>query len=462
MVDEKRLDVILRKPEVRLLAATQGVAHESISNDTLPVYSARACFTEETALALLVEDRKRLTLPEDDDKMLTPERLEKGIDGTLRETSGRGHGAVLDHSSFTFQIEDIPRVVTLQLCQPQYLMHLQQSLRRATASRGFYLPESISASPFLDRVVSTLDDAFALYDEMSAAGIPGEDARFVLPLYTKTNIVTTGDARELMNLHHMSRQEHMPTIVKDTVEDMIAKASDIAPHLMKERANNYEPLAWLPSCQLFAPENQNMRGLILMQGDDTTRMLGYAGIPMSEEAIRRAVEERNKADLANLKHIHFTFLAKMSLACLHQAIRQRTWDQSVESIYDAAGRGAFVTPPSVKAREDYRSRYDDMNKKMLGLYHVLVSDGVPQQDAIGVVSHALDVYDLIHINGWNAIHSIGKRTCTEAQWEIRHIAKEMARNIEKENPALGKYAKPQGITYGHCPEKKSCGLCAKK
>jgi thymidylate synthase (FAD) len=462
MVDEKRLDNILREPSVRILAAVQGVAHENLDNDTLPVYSARACFEEETALGLLVTERRRLDLPEGDSRKLTREKVEKGLEGTFRETSGRGHGAVLDQSSFAFQIEDAPRIVTLQLCQPQYLMHLQQSLRRAKADRGFYLPESIRASPFLDKVVSALDEAFALYEEMSAAGIPGEDARFVLPLYTKTNIVTTGDARELMHLHHMSRKESMPAIVRHTIDKMIEEASVIAPHLMKERANNYEPLAWLPSSQLFAPSNLTMRAMVQENGKDKARLLNYGGIQISEEGIRRAVDERDEAELANLKHLHFTFLAPMSIACLHQAIRQRTWDQSVETVYDAAARGSFVVPPSVKAREDYRSRYDIMNNKMLGLYHVLVSDGVPQQDAIGIVSHALMVYDLIHVNGWNAIHSIGKRTCTEAQWEIRAIAKEMARNIDKENPALGKYAKPQGITYGRCPEKKSCGLCTKK
>jgi thymidylate synthase (FAD) len=463
MVDAKRLEMILRKPEVQVLACMQGVKHHELDSDSLPAYAARGCFAEETPLALLLGDLERLGLPEGDDNRLTPEKLEKGLEGTFRETSGRGHGAVLDQDCFTFQLEDVPRIATLQLCLPQYLMHLQQSLRRAKADRGFYLPESIRDSHFLDRVISALDKAFAFYEEMQSAGVPGEDARFVLPLYTKTNIVTTGDARELMHLHHMSRKEHMPAIIRQTVEDMIAKVSALAPHLMKERANNYEPLAWFPSSQLFALENRTIADLV--QGNSvpaSTLMLKYAGIPMSEEAIDRAVRERDEAELANLKHVHFTFLSPMSLACFHQATRQRTWDQSVESIYDAASRGSFVVPPSISRRDDFKPRYDDMNKEMLDLYNELVAGGVPRQEAIGVVSHALVVYDLIHVNGWNAIHAIGKRTCTEAQWEIRSIAKEMAKNIDDENPALGKYAKPQGITYGRCPEKKSCGLCTKK
>jgi thymidylate synthase ThyX len=68
----------------------------------------------------------------------------------------------------------------------------------------------------------------------------------------------------------------------------------------------------------------------------------------------------------------------------------------------------------------------------------------------------------MHINGWNAIQSIGKRTCKTAQWEIRRIAKEMARQIGEVAPEIGRFSKPQGILYGHCPERENCGYCEKK
>jgi thymidylate synthase ThyX len=462
MVSDERLAKMGEHPDIKVLACLKGVDDVRIGVDSLPVYAARGCFEEKTPLDLFLEDMSRLALPAEEDG-LTPEKFERRLEGTFRETSGRGHGAVLDQSFFVFQAEDIPRIATLQLCLPQYLMHLQQSLRRAKADRGFYLPGSIRQSSLIGKAVAALDSAFVFYGEMQAAEVPGEDARFILPLYTKTNIVTSGNARELMHLHNMSRKGHMPSVVRETVDDMISKVMALAPHLMAERANNYEPLAWLPSSQLFAPANRTIADLV--QGKNvpaSTLMLDYSGIPVSEAAIERAVRGRDEAELANLKHIHFTFLAPMSLACFHQATRQRTWDQGVESIYDAAARGDFVVPPSIAKRDDLKGRYDEMTMRLMALYNELVSSGIPKQDAIGVVSHALLVYDMIHVNGWNAIHSIGKRTCTEAQWEIRGIAKEMARNIDRENPALGKYAKPQGVTYGRCPERKPCGACTGK
>ena len=98
---------------------------------------------------------------------------------------------------------------------------------------------------------------------------------------------------------------------------------------------------------------------------------------------------------------------------------------------------------------------------MFGIYHRLIEEGTSQQEAVGIIPHSLAVYDLIHMNGWNVIHSMAKRTCDKAQWEIRAKSKTMAKLIRKDDPVLGEYARPQGLIYGKCPERKPCGTCDK-
>ncbi len=439
---------IFEKPNVILTEWLQNP--EGRDSEEIAVYGALGCFEEKTALQLFEEDKARLSGGQ------VKEKLER----IFRETSGRGHGSVLDQSCFTFVIENVPRLVTLQLCQPQYLMHLQQSLRRATADRGFFIPDAIKNCEFLDEVVELLYEAFRLYEEMGNAGIPGEDARFVLPLYTKTNIQTTGNARELMHLDGMSRADHIPSVIQETVEAVMSLLRSIAPRKFKDRGMNYEVSTLYPAAQLFAFENKTLKNVIAQYGKADVNLVSKADFPLTEEGVKKAVAERDEAEFANLKHVHYTFLTKMSLSCFHQAIRQRTWDQSVESIYDAVGRGEFVVPPSIQ-RSDFSSKYEDLNSKLLELCKKLVANGVPQQEAIGVVPHSLTIYDLIHINGWNAIHSIGKRTCTQAQWEIRNLANAITKSIRKTNPVLGTYVYPQGVIYGECPERNSCGTCEK-
>ncbi|MBS3075624.1 FAD-dependent thymidylate synthase [Candidatus Pacearchaeota archaeon] len=373
------------------------------------------------------------------------------------ETSGKGHGAVLDQSEFLFSIDNLTRASTLFLCAPQYASHLQQSLRRATAQRGFHLPKILEETS----AEEIMNQQFGLYEKMQSSGIPAEDARFILPLYTKTAIQTKIDARELMHLHSMAMQKGVPEEVKDTVEQMVKQASEVAPRLMKNRGANYEVLAWMPSSQLFAEYNRTIENLINQNfiggiPPERVTLLYHAGIDMTDNSVYRAVMERDEAELANMKHYHFSFLALMSIASFHQATRQRTWDQSIQTIRDALKRGYCVIPPSIQGTK-FEEAYKELNERTLKIANSFNNN----PEYLGIIPHSLKVYDLIHINGWNAVHSIGKRTCTEAQWEIRSVARDMASHIKRVSPEIGKYSVPQGKIYGKCPEKKPCGLCYK-
>ncbi|MFH1425495.1 MAG: FAD-dependent thymidylate synthase [archaeon] len=396
---------------------------------------ARGCFSEKCSADIHFDEARR------NDYEARKEKI-------FAETSGRGHGAVLDQSGFVFSLDNLTRASTLFLCGPQYGSHLQQSLRRATAERGFHFPEGLN-----EEARAIMESQFKLYDEMQEAGIPAEDARFILPLYTRTTIQTLWNARELMHLDSMSKREGVPSEVRDTVKQMIGLAKEVAPRLMADRDENYEPLAWMPSSQLFAGENKTIENLA-EACDEEVALLDHSRVPMSDMAVKMAVSERDEAEIANLKHYHYSFLARMSLAAFHQATRQRTWDQSVQTLRGALARGDYVIPPSIELG-DFEERYRYLNGRAMDFAFDRLSD----PDALGVLPHSLQVVDLIHVNGWNAIYSIGKRTCEKAQWEIRGIAQKMAGLIKGVSPEVGQFAIPQGITYGRCPERESCGEC---
>jgi len=421
----------------------------------LSTAGALGCFEEKSSIQLMEELQ-----------ILSKEQRLKRERAVLKNSFGKGHGSVGDQSCFIFSIEDLPRAATLQLCLPEYLAHLQQSLRRAKADRGFYLPEVIKNSGFGDRTKNIMSRSFELYDKMSRAGIPGEDARFLLPLYTKTNIQTLVNARELCHIWLMSQDYMVPPVVKAVVDGMMSLAKEEAPDLFEDFGFNYERLSWYPSSQLFAENNETLNQLIRKNGDTIEKAIlldKMSPIAITPEILKRAVRDRNEAELSNLKHVHFEFLVPMSLACFHQATRQRTWNHSVEAIYDAIkeiSKERMVIPPSIK-NSSFASEYEHQHWSMMVLYKTLVKNGIPAHEAIGVVPHSLKIYDWVHINGWNAIHSIGKRTCSESQWEIRFAAKKMAQTIKEVIPAFRDWAEPQCITYGKCPEVKDCGYYKK-
>jgi thymidylate synthase (FAD) len=435
--------------KVELVGVLSHPENDSWSPDDYPVVGAMGCFAEESSSNIhkryFVDREPYVVGKEENRHELDWDQIKELI---MMETSGRGHGAVTDQANFTFSIDNLSRASTLFLCGPEYASHLQQSLRRATAERGF-VPVEDSKGNYLMAL------QFALYGRMAEAGVPIEDARIILPLNTKTTIQTSWDARELTHLRSMADRMNISSEVKDTVSQMYDAAYRAAPKTMAEREKNLEVLAWFPSSQLFARSN-----LIMERVADAGKgmeFLGYSiGNRMTGEEIERAVRDRDEALLANLKHYHFSFNIPMSLMSFHQATRQRTWNQSVEPLGHAVDRGVYVTPQSIvdKGFGEFYQRLMEESLKYVNSYR-----GNPEIQ--GIVPHGLEVYDAIHVNGVNAIHSIGKRTCKTAQWEIRAVANYIAREIREVMPEIGKFSKPQGIIYGTCPERENCGACGR-
>ena len=64
------------------------------------------------------------------------------------------------------------------------------------------VPGSLTDAPadLRDRFVTEMDDSLAFYGEMLEAGIPGEDARFVMPNATRTNLIMTANLRSLIHM----------------------------------------------------------------------------------------------------------------------------------------------------------------------------------------------------------------------------------------------------------------------
>ncbi len=438
-------------PKVELVAVLRGVnSFEGLGADDIAAYAARGDFAFESSAELVQIDREK-------------DQIGKKTKGVVARSFGKGHGSVGDQSAFVFSIKDLTRAATLQLCLPEYLEHEQQSLRRVQAKRGVYFPPALKNSSFEAKARETLEKSVLLYKDMAGIDlpedkregcVPEEDARYVLPLLTRTNITTKGNARELIHLKTMNEQGEAPSYVKDVVSSMHDEAKAVAPNLFARGQMNYETLAFWPSQILYASENRTLNQIIEKHGGDKASFVEYE---MPEESVRRAVEERREEELANLKHVRdgrrmAGYLFPISLAGFHQTIRQRTWHHSCESVYDAAARGSVKLPKTIKD-SDWKDKYMEQCDEMIGLYRELATT-VPRSEAVGIIPHATMLYDFIQIDGWNAVHAIGKRTCLEAQWEIREISNQIAAHIRKANPVLGAYAQPQCLTYGFCPEER--------
>ena len=124
---------------------------------------------------------------------LTPEKTT----GFINKLTEMGHLSAFEHASFTFGIEGVSRALTHQLVRHRLASYSQQSQRYVGMSElpsGAIVPKKISG-PMREKFRNMLRDIGDFYEEMIQAGVPAEDARYILPNASPTKIVVTMNAR---------------------------------------------------------------------------------------------------------------------------------------------------------------------------------------------------------------------------------------------------------------------------
>jgi thymidylate synthase (FAD) len=122
----------------------------------------------------------------------------------IRRVIESGHGSTIEHIVFTFAISGVTRTLSHQLVRHRAGVAFdQQSQRYLNYKRPSYMvPGSLTDAPaeMRDRYTAEMDESLAFYGEMLEAGIPGEDARFVMPNATRTNLIMTANLRSLIHM----------------------------------------------------------------------------------------------------------------------------------------------------------------------------------------------------------------------------------------------------------------------
>jgi thymidylate synthase (FAD) len=127
-------------------------------------------------------------------------KMQKLITGVIES----GHGSTIEHIVFTFGISGVSRTLSHQLVRHRAGVAFDQQSQRYVKFKGAstMLPATIAeGDPELRRrYEEQIEDSLDLYGELLGAGVPGEDARFVFPNATRTNLVMTTNLRALIHM----------------------------------------------------------------------------------------------------------------------------------------------------------------------------------------------------------------------------------------------------------------------
>ena len=154
----------------------------------------------------------------------------------LEKIMSLGHQSVLEHASFTFGIEGISRVTTHQLVRHRIASFSQQSQRYVSHKKRFaaVIPQTIADRPeILARFEAQLAALHEAYADMVEAGIPAEDARYILPNATETKIVVTMNARALLNFFELRCCERAQWEIRAMAVEMLKLVKAAAPVIFR-------------------------------------------------------------------------------------------------------------------------------------------------------------------------------------------------------------------------------------
>jgi thymidylate synthase (FAD) len=115
-----------------------------------------------------------------------------------------GHASPLEQVWFEFGIAGVSRAFSHQFVRHRMGISFEQQSQRYVTYKGgdfpYTVPESVKKAGLEGELQAQFDDIAALYDRLVQAGVPAEDARFVLPNATNTNFKVTVNFLELLHI----------------------------------------------------------------------------------------------------------------------------------------------------------------------------------------------------------------------------------------------------------------------
>lgn len=163
------------------------------------------------------------------DITLTPEAMKKLVQKIIRN----GHHSCLEHASITYAISGISRSCSHQLVRHRMASFSQQSQRYVMETEDDcenVIPKSVSCnSEVLDIYNKTIENAYKCYRFLINSGVPKEDARYVLPNATATDIVVTMNFRELLHFFGLRCCSRAQWEIRGLANKMLDLAKEISP-----------------------------------------------------------------------------------------------------------------------------------------------------------------------------------------------------------------------------------------
>ncbi len=162
---------------------------------------------------------------------------EERVKSVLTTIMSSGHFSTLEHASYTFAIDGVSRALTHQLVRHRIASFNQQSQRYVKFKDGVAVvkPASVTASPETEAVFDeAIEACVTAYRKLLDAGVPAEDARYLLPNAAESKIVVTMNVRELLHFFSLRCCNRAQWEIREMAHRMLEIARPTAPFVFAD------------------------------------------------------------------------------------------------------------------------------------------------------------------------------------------------------------------------------------
>ena len=148
----------------------------------------------------------------------------------IKRVIGSGHYSTIEHIQVSFAISNVSRACTHQLVRHRHMSFSQKSQRyvKEKGQFDYIIPPTIDKNPELkEKFVDFMSKISDMYQEFVEAGIPAEDARFVMPNAASSSMVASLNLREMIHLANLRlctrAQYEIRCLVKEMCDALVAQ-----------------------------------------------------------------------------------------------------------------------------------------------------------------------------------------------------------------------------------------------
>ncbi|MBM4402854.1 MAG: FAD-dependent thymidylate synthase [Candidatus Cloacimonetes bacterium] len=398
-----------------------------------------------------------------------------------------GHSSIAEHAVFNIDLIGISRYLAEFIQRSRLASFTEKSQRYVTFPKDYVVPADLPDEDRLD-YISLMDDLFGAYHRSITQLVVGslsfsdpsvekiispskkdienrakEDARYILPLATKTQMGMTINARSmevlLRRLHSIPLNE-----AREAYDKLFSAVHSIAPSLIRYTESDefssalgvsfHSTLTAGVGSLSFSDPSSDLVRVIDHSPDPDDRILASILYERSSYQFAdllcyvQSLDSQAKTQLSDkvfvgLKAWHklprafemtdFTMELRMSQCCFAQFKRHRICTM-IHQAYQ--GSGCHILPPQVGELGmsnhwlELLARSDELSQRLYALSPHLAP-------YCRTNAHSVNV--LVRMNLRELYHFVRLRSDVHAQWEIRSISQEISRQVRLICPLTARY-----------------------